>query len=88
MSGSILHTKLANNTNFRQVDRLLNSMHEVFAHLAEIQPFLTETRSMLKEVLSRVGHAWIDPDDHQDSQPDGDHDPATLGLPLEANSNR
>lgn len=39
----------------RQVDRLLKNMQNVFAHLAEIEPFLKETRTMLKEVVARVG---------------------------------
>ena len=39
----------------RQVDRLLKNMHNVFAHLAEMEPFLKETRTMLKEVVARVG---------------------------------
>lgn len=39
----------------RQVDRLLKNMQNVFAHLAEMEPFLKETRTMLKEVVSRVG---------------------------------
>ena len=30
-------------------------MQNVFAHLAEIEPFLKETRTMLKEVVARVG---------------------------------
>lgn len=30
-------------------------MHNVFAHLAEMEPFLKETRTMLKEVVARVG---------------------------------
>lgn len=30
-------------------------MQNVFAHLAEMEPFLKETRSMLKEVVARVG---------------------------------
>lgn len=39
----------------RQVDRLLKNMQNVFAHLAEMEPFLKETRTMLKEVVARVG---------------------------------
>ena len=30
-------------------------MQNVFAHLAEMEPFLQETRTMLKEVAARVG---------------------------------
>lgn len=40
--------------NHRQVDRLLSNMRSVFAHLAEIDPFLRETRSLLKNVASGV----------------------------------
>ena len=39
----------------RQVDRLLKNMQNVFAHLAEMEPFLKETRTILKEVVARVG---------------------------------
>ncbi len=45
----------ANTLITRQVDRLLKNMHNVFAHLAEMEPFLKETRTMLKEVVARVG---------------------------------
>ena len=44
----------ANTLITRQVNRLLKNMHNVFAHLAEIEPFLKETRTMLKEVVARV----------------------------------
>lgn len=39
----------------RQIDRLLKNMQKVFTHLAEMEPFLKETRTMLKEVVARVG---------------------------------
>ena len=37
----------------RQVDRLLKNIQNVFAHLAEMEPFLKETRTILKEVVAR-----------------------------------
>ena len=46
---------LADTSMPRQVDRLLKNMQNVFAHLAEMEPFLKETRTMLKEVVARVG---------------------------------
>ena len=39
----------------RQVDELLKNMQNVFAHLAEMEPFLKETRTMLKAIVERVG---------------------------------
>ena len=55
MSYSLLLAIIANTTMVRQVDRLLKNMQNVFAHLADMEPFLKETRMMLKEVVARVG---------------------------------
>jgi len=62
------------------VDKLLTSMNSVFEHLAEIQPFLTETRNMLKEVVARVEDSWVE----QDSSEHRVQNQTTLSAPLTA----
>ena len=59
-------------------------MNVVFAHLAEIQPFLKETRNILKEVVARTDNTWIpEPESFQNSPQDRSHDEVAFDVPVE-----
>lgn len=46
------------NLGFRQLDGLSKTMDRVVEHLAELQPFLAEIRTLLKESLAKSDGGW------------------------------